>query len=281
MSRSIFRAAILAGAISAAGGALAQSGSADDVVVARVDGTEIYSSDVALLHSTLPQQYRRMPVDLLFDQLVESLVDRVVVANLARGAGLLEDTKIKRRIALSIEGILHETYIVRGIDAAVTDERLRIACSETIAAQGGETEVHARHILLENEKDALAVIAELQAGADFVDLASKRSRGPSASSGGDLGYFAHGKMVPEFADAAFAIGDGEITTTPVKTQFGWHVIRVEGRRQGAPPSFEDSVDALREEEARRVMTEIVANARQGARVTLFNPDGSDREQAKE
>jgi peptidyl-prolyl cis-trans isomerase C len=114
-----------------------------------------------------------------------------------------------------------------------------------------------------------------------VDLASKKSRGPSASNDGDLGYFSHGKMVPEFADAAFALGAGEITETLVKTQFGWHVIRVEGRRNGAPPSFEDSVDGLREEELRRVMTEIVATARENAEVTLFSPDGSAREKAKE
>jgi peptidyl-prolyl cis-trans isomerase C len=148
MSRSVFLAAVFAGAVSAVGGAFAQGVTADDVVVARVNGAEVYRSDVVLLHSTLPQQYQRMPVDLLFDQLVESLVDRMVVANAARAAGYLEDVKVKRRIALSIEGILHEVFIVREISEGVTEEQLRLVYSETIAKQGGETEVHAPHILL-------------------------------------------------------------------------------------------------------------------------------------
>jgi peptidyl-prolyl cis-trans isomerase C len=106
-------------------------------------------------------------------------------------------------------------------------------------------------------------------------VAKSKSTGPTAQQGGDLGYFSKDQMVPEFAAAAFALKTGEITAEPVQTQFGWHVIRLEDRRAAAAPSFEDSVNELRGQEAQQVIGEISAGLREKAEIKLFNPDGSE------
>jgi peptidyl-prolyl cis-trans isomerase C len=115
-----------------------------------------------------------------------------------------------------------------------------------VAATPPEEEISARHILVETEEEAKALITELDAGKDFAELAKEKSTGPSAGQGGDLGFFTKGRMVPEFEAAAFEITPGEYGKEPVKTQFGWHVIKVEERRETAPPAFEEVADQVRQ-----------------------------------
>jgi peptidyl-prolyl cis-trans isomerase C len=133
--------------------------------------------------------------------------------------------------------------------------------------------------LLETEEDAKAVIAELKGGADFAETAKAKSTGPSADNGGDLGFFTKGRMVPEFSEAAFAMKVGEVSSTPVQTQFGWHVIKVDDRRQAPPPSFEESVDQLRDEGARQIIAAELVSLREGLEIKTFNLDGSEIEAA--
>ncbi|NJO38685.1 MAG: hypothetical protein HC871_15110, partial [Rhizobiales bacterium] len=121
-------------------------------------------------------------------------------------------------------------------------------------------EVRARHILLASEDDAKAVIAELEGGADFSELAKEKSTGPSGPQGGDLGYFKKGQMVPEFGDAAFAMDVGSTSAAPVKTQFGFHVIKVEDKRK-VEPSFEETEPQIRQEVARAIVTALVEDLR--------------------
>jgi len=117
------------------------------------------------------------------------------------------------------------------------------------------------------------VSEELAGGADFAELAKERSTGPSGPNGGDLGYFRESQMVPEFAEAAFAMEVGTSSETPVQTQFGWHVILVEDRRS-VEPSFEDSEPQLRQDVAREIVTSMVDDLREGAEIERFNLDGS-------
>jgi peptidyl-prolyl cis-trans isomerase C len=137
-------------------------------------------------------------------------------------------------------------------------------------------EVHARHILVGSEAEARDIIKQLDAGADFAELAKAKSTDPSAkTNGGDLGYFRRDAMVPEFAEAAFTIKPGTIDQEPVKTQFGWHVIKVEDRRQTVPP-FAEKEPELREQVAREIVTALVASARSGAKIERFNLDGTPK-----
>ena len=127
---------------------------------------------------------------------------------------------------------------------------------------------------METEGRASEIIADLKKGEDFAELARKRSTGPSASAGGDLGYFSADQMVPEFAKAAFALDKGEFTETPVKTQFGWHVIKVEDRRPAAPPTVEEVSETLRAELSREIGAAYIQGLREKADVQRFDPDGS-------
>ena len=137
-------------------------------------------------------------------------------------------------------------------------------------------EVHARHVLLDSEADARAVIAELDKGGSFAEIAKARSKDPSAAQNeGDLGYFTHEAMVPEFSTAAFAMPKGSWSKDPVQSQFGWHVILVEDKRT-TTPTFAEKEPQLREEVSRQILTSLLDDARGGAQIERFNIDGTPR-----
>lgn len=248
---------------------------AEDGVVATVNGEEIRGSDVAMLFSSLPAQYRQSTIDTIYPRLVESLVDRKQLAQAARREGLADTAEVKRRLAYFTDETLQNAFFAHRVEAKLTEERLRAAYETMIAARQPDVEVRARHILLEGEEEAKAVIAELEAGADFAELAKRKSTGPSGANGGDLGYFTQAKMVPAFAQAAFALEPGAITTAPVETRFGWHVIKVENRRETPPPSFEEVQTTIRDQEARQLISELTASLRAAAEVRRFGPDGEE------
>lgn len=254
----------------AVGAAHGQSGDAEDGVVATVNGEEIRGSDVAMLFSSLPAQYRQSTIDTIYPRLVESLVDRKLLAQAARREGLADTAEVKRRLAYFTDETLQNAFFAHRVEAKLTEERLRAAYETMIAARQPDVEVRARHILLEGEEEAKAVIAELEAGADFAELAKRKSTGPSGANGGDLGYFTQAKMVP-----AFALEKGAITTAPVETRFGWHVIKVEDRRETPPPSFEDVRTSIRDQQARQLISELTASLRAAAEVRRFGPDGEE------
>ena len=259
----------------AVGAAHGQSGDAEDGVVATVNGEEIRGSDVAMLFSSLPAQYRQSTIDTIYPRLVESLVDRKQLARAARREGLADTAEVKRRLAYFTDETLQNAFFAHRVEAKLTEERLRAAYETMIAARQPDVEVRARHILLEGEEDAKAVIAELEAGADFAALAKQKSTGPSGANGGDLGYFTQAQMVPAFAQAAFALEPGAITTAPVETRFGWHVIKVEDRRETPPPSFEEVQTTIRDQEARHLISELTASLCAAAEVRRFGPDGEE------
>ncbi len=247
-----------------------------DPVVARVNGTEIRLSDVSEAAQQLPAEMRTMPPAMLFPLLVDKLVDEVAVVELARKRGLHQEPAVARQMARAQDQALQRALISREVGPDVTEEKLRARYESEIAGKPGTEEVHARHILLGSEADAKAVIAELKKGADFAALAKARSADKGSSDGGDLGFFKKADMVPEFAEAAFALKPGQITETPVKTQFGWHVIRLEERRTAPPPAFEEAYDGLRTKAIQEGVDEVLKEARAGLNVQRFNMDGTPR-----
>ena len=246
-------------------------------VVAVVNGEEIHFGEVAAFVQSLPQQYRSVPLPQLYPHIVDQLVSRKLIAAVAVKDGLENDEDYKRRRAVMEERLLQEVYMQQKIDQELTEAKLKERYEETIAKNPGEAEVHARHILLKTEDEAKAVIAEVNGGADFAVVAKEKSTGPSASKGGDLGFFKRGDMVPEFAEVAFSLKAGEVSAEPVKTQFGWHVIKVEERRDAAPPSFAESVEELRRDMIADLAKSLVDGAREGADIKRFNLDGTAME----
>ncbi len=246
----------------------------DDPVVAIVNGAPIQRSDVEEARGRLPARMRQLPLQAVFDLLLDSLINTKLVAGQAREQGLHEEEKIKRQMARIEDQILERAFLVRYIEKRVTEDTLQERYKKLVEETKGKEEISARHILVETEGRAREIIADLKKGEDFAELAKKRSTGPSAAAGGDLGFFSADQMVPEFAEAAFALDKGQFTETPVKTQFGWHVIKVEDRRAAKPPAVEEVSETLRADLAREIGSAYIQGLREKADVQRFNPDGS-------
>jgi peptidyl-prolyl cis-trans isomerase C len=243
----------------------------EDPVVATVDGDEIRLSEVRAAHAQLPEQYRDAPLELIFQPLLEQMIDRKLAANEARKQNVQDEPAVKRQLAAAEDSVLQSALWNRKIEDALTDEKVRARYEQEVAGKPGQEEVHARHILVKTEAEAKDVRAALLKGADFAKLAAEKSADPTP--GGDLGFFPRGVMVPEFTEAAFKLKPGELSE-PVQSKFGWHIIRVEAKRDGAPPSFEESADELRMGMAREIVGAERKRLREAAKVETFNPDGT-------
>ena len=257
----------------------AQTAVTGERVVATVNGEEILASDVAAMYRSLPAQYQQVPMESLFPQMIDNLVSRKLVAEAARAAGILDDPEVRARMQRNQEIILQDVYLVRRIETEIDQARLRSAYERMTSSWQEEEEVRASHILVATEAEAAAIIDALAAGAEFADLARERSTGPSGPAGGDLGYIRYAQMVPSFAAAAFALDPGEVSPAPVQTRFGWHVITVVDRRVSRTPSFEDSVEGLREQETQALIRGLVAGLREAAVVEILAPVPSGVEEA--
>ena len=250
-----------------------------DTVVARVDGMEIHRSDVEQSRLRLPERFQSVPLESVFGFLVNSLVDSKLVVAEARKINLQDSDDVKKTMARIEEQVLERAFLGAYIENRITDELMQAQYQKLLKNTVAEDEVHARHILLETEAQARQVITELNGGADFAELAKTRSKGPSGATGGDLGFFGKAQMVEAFATAAFALEKGAITSEPVQTQFGWHVIKLEDRRKVQPPSFKDSEQQLRQEVSSMIGADFLQSVRKAATVERFNLDGTPMKDA--
>ena len=243
-----------------------------DTVIARIDGDPLHLSELVVEQLALPQQYQQIPLDQVFPQLVARVIERRLMAREAARVGLDGDPAVTRLLRRARDLVLLEAYATKHVQPKLNDAAVRARFERDHAGARGEEEVHARHILVESEADALAVIGELKGGADFAELAKTRSTGPSGPRGGDLGFFAKGAMVPPFAEAAFALRPGEISG-PVKTRFGWHVIKLDARRQAEGPEFGELRDKIRGQIAQEEIGKIITELRKGAKVDIYTLEG--------
>ena len=246
-------------------------GQEPDPVVAKVNGTEIHRSDVMKSAKNLPPQMQAQAEDLM-PVLIERLVDIQLITQAAAADGLENDSTVMERLAEVKRELIRQVYLERLVEQEVTDEKLQARYEEFIEENPPEEQVKARHILVEDEAAAREVIEELDEGADFSELASERSIGPSGPRGGDLGYFTSGTMVPAFSQAAFALDAGSYTEEPVQTQFGWHVILVEDKRATPTPSLDEVREQLTEEVTRAVFQEKLAELREDADIEIIQPE---------
>jgi peptidyl-prolyl cis-trans isomerase C len=257
-----------------AAAALAEGAARPDPVVARVDGEEIHLSDMAEAAQSLPDEVRGMPPTVLYPMLLDQMIDRKALVIAARKEGLDKEPGVQRAIARATDQVLQNAILSKDIGPLVTDAALHARYDKEFANKPGEEEVHARHILVGDEATAKKIIAELKAGADFSALAKKYSTDPQAQNGGDLGFFKKGDMVPEFADAAFALKPGEYTQTPVHTQFGWHIIKLEEKRTAPPPTFEQARDEIRQQIIQEAVRADLEKLKVGMPIEKFAMDGS-------
>ena len=239
--------------------------SASDPVIARVNGVDIKQSDLALAEEDVGADMQAASPEAKREHLISYLADIIMVTQAADKKNLADDPDFKRRLAFLRSKLLMGYELQQEAKTALTDEALKQTYDEAVKSMSGQEEVRARHILVEGEDEAKAIIEQLKGGADFAKLAKEKSKDPGAAEGGDLGYFTKDQMVPEFADVAFKMYPGQLSN-PVKTQFGWHVIKVEDKRIKQPPEFEKVKDQIEAYLARKAQSDFIAKLRQSAKV---------------
>src|SRR5215472_3958366 len=201
-----------------------------DPVLARANGVDIRQSDLALAEEDIGSAMPQMGPEQKRDYLITYLADVIILAQAADQHQLANRSDVKQRIEFERHKALMEAMLQDAGKAAMTDDALHKVYDAAIKqTPANEEEVHARHILVPTEGEAKDIQAQLKNGADFATLAKQKSKDPGAAEGGDLGYFTKDQMVPEFAEAAFKLDKGQISD-PVKTQFGWHIIKIEDKR---------------------------------------------------
>ncbi len=246
-------------------GALAQS----DTVVATVSGQSITEADVQMAVSELDQQFAQLTPEQKRAAALSAIIEIRLMSEKAKASKLDQDENFKRKLAFLNERALHAQVIEKEISPKVTDEMLKARYDKEVAARPPAEEVRARHILVKTEEEAKEIIAKLDGGADFEALAKEKSSDPgSGANGGDLGFFSKGQMVPEFEAAAFALEPGAYTKTPVKSDFGFHVIKLEEKRTQPPVAFDEVKDQIRQLVFRDVYFEAVKQLRAGAQVEI-------------
>ena len=257
------------------GGAMALAAGAqqikDDKVIAIVNGHEIKISEVQMATDDIIGQLPDLPPKLRYPFVVEFLVERHLMAQLAVKEGVADTDEYKRRLALYQAKALRDAYFFQKIRPQVTDEEIKAAYDSESAKVAQTERVRARHILLGSEKEATDILARLKAGEKFEDLAKKYSLDGSKDYGGDLGYFTAPEMVAEFSKAAFALKVGEVSQ-PVKTDFGWHVIKIEDRKTGAAQPFDQVKSAIRNVLLRKKVQETMDELRKTAKIEVLDED---------
>jgi peptidyl-prolyl cis-trans isomerase C len=243
----------------------------EDKVIAIVNGHEIRVSEVQMATDDIMGQLPDLPPKVRYPFVVEYLIERHLLAQLAVKEGIADTDEYKRRLALYQAKALRDAYFFQKIRPQVTEEEIRKVYEEESAKLQQTERVRARHILVGTEKEAQDIVARLAKGEKFEDLAKQFSLDGSKDYGGDLGYFTQPEMVPEFSKAAFALKAGE-TSQPVKTDFGWHIIRLEDRKQGAAQPYDQVKSAIRNVLLRRKVGETMEKVRAASKVEILDED---------
>lgn len=236
---------------------------ADDIVVI-INGSPVSRTQFELAESELGAELAGLPRAERQSVVLEYLVETMLMADAAKRHGLDQDAKYKERLAYYRRRALRDMFFERKIRDSVTEAQARAIYDRQIGPIAAKDEVRVRHILVETKAEAEKILAELEQGRNFGALAQQYSLGPSRVQGGDLGYFTRGQMVEAFENAAFALEVGEVSK-PVKTQFGWHVLRVEDKRSSEVPSFETVKNRIRapliQQRARAVLRALKKDAK--------------------
>lgn len=302
MATQIFRQALVAGAIltlsagivqaqdnttptAPAAAAPAKPGEPDPkLVVAKLNGTDITRQDIIDSAAGLRDDIRSN-LDQFFPQLLDRYIFLKLVAEKGRADGLDKDPEVTKMVADSVKQIednaVREIFFRKQIEAKITDaavdaryEELKAKFDEEVKKTPPQREIDASHILLKTEDEAKAVIEQLKGGADFATLAKEKSIDPSAKgNSGDLGWFTQDVMVKEFGDAAFAMKKGEVSTAPVKSQFGFHVIKLNDERTKPLPTFDKQKDEIRLDLVEELRQEVAKGLKEAAKLEIIDPTG--------
>ena len=251
----------------------------EGIVVAVIDGQRIKLEELEAIKNSIPQ-LKDMTMDTVYNNLLEGYVNGKVILKAAEKTGIQNRPEIQKAINDAKEQIITRAYIAEQLQARLTQDKIKAIYAEELKNFVPQDEIHARHILVATEKEAKDLIVQLKNGANFEELANKHSldKNPNMENGGDLGYFRKDMMIPEFANEAFAIKVGKISEKPIRTPFGWHVVKVEDKRKAAPPTIAEVEDLIKARFAETTVPEILAEERSKMQVILLDPLGVNNKQ---
>lgn len=244
---------------------------ADSKVIAKVNGIEITDGDLASARAEVGAEIASIPVAARTRVLVEYLVENQLMAEAAEKGELATGSVFEDRIKYYRRRALRDLYFDKHVRGAVTETDAKKLYDAQVASIKPEIELRARHILVKTEEEARDVVEKVNRGGDFAELAKETSTGPSKTQGGDLGYFTKGQMVKEFEEAAFALKPGDVSE-PVKTQFGWHVIKIEDKRKKGAPPFDSVKDRIMAALVQQKTQQTIKDLRAKAKVEFVDPD---------
>ena len=242
-------------------------------VVAVVGDEEINRLDVLNFVQQLPPNIRQLPLDQLFPLALDQVINTKVIENNVDTSEVEDNDLVQKQIEESRKQILQRAYLEKVVGEKMTDKQLKNAYDEAVGSQPDVEEVKAAHILVEEESTAKDIIKKLNDDGDFAELAKEYSKDGTAENGGDLGYFAKSDVVPEFADAAFSLKEGTYTKEPVKSQFGYHVIKLEEKRMRPKPTFEESKQFLENQLSRQILEDTIEEWKNDAEIKRFDING--------
>ena len=249
--------------------AVAAPALAEVKVLAHVDGQPVTDQDVAQLMATMGQQLQQLPEPARKRAALDRLIDMKVIAAQAAKDGLDKSDEVQKRLEQVRQQLLINEYVKQKVDASITDAEVKARYEKDAAAFVAPEETKARHILVKTKEEATAIIADLDKGGDFAKIAEEKSQDPgSAKQGGDLGYFGPGDMVKPFEDAVAALKVGEYTKTPIETQFGFHVIKLDDRRKQKIPGLDEVKDQVRQALVGERFVEKLAEIKKGVKIDV-------------
>ncbi|QMU59379.1 MAG: peptidylprolyl isomerase [Boseongicola sp.] len=268
IKRTIYAAAVAFVALSAP--ASSDNHADPNMVVASVNGTDITLAHMIVLKQRLPEQYQQLPPNVLFDGILDQLVQQTLLGQDG------DDLTIGSRATLdNEERLLRASQVMQELsEQASTDAALQATYDASYGAIEPETEFNASHILVDTEEEAIALVDQLNGGADFALLAQEKSTGPSGPNGGQLGWFGIGAMVPPFEAAVIALDPGNISA-PVQTQFGWHVVRLNEKRQKDAPTLEQVRGEIEQQVQRQAIEARAMELTETATISRMTVDQID------
>ena len=236
----------------------------DIPIVANVNKEKISLETMIHAMNELPPEIQSQPFMSYYEELLERVIDIKLIAQEGKKINLEEEPSVKAAIDFVTEKVLMQAFLSKYVQKNISEESLKASYNNYIADEISREEIKASHILLDTQNEAVEVIKMLNNGDDFAEVAKNKSTGPSGPSGGDLGWFKRGQMVPPFENAAFSLGKNEISQKPIRTQFGWHVIKVFEKRIPQAPSYENMKNNLIQDLERKIVSKKIQDLRNNA-----------------
>lgn len=266
MKRKASAALFLAAAIFAA-----PAWAAPETEVAKVNGQAITEAELTFAEAEIGQELAGVPAESRRRVLTEYLIEAHLMADSAEKAKLAEGPAFEARMKYYRLRALRDAYFEKQVRDSVPEAEARALYEERVKSMPAQEEVRARHILVKTEDEAKKVASELTGGADFAETAKKYSQDRGGQGGGDLGYFSRGQMVKAFDDAAFSLEQGKLSA-PVQSEFGWHIIKVEDKRNRQPPAFEEVKDQITASLIQGKLQATVLDLRKNGTIEILDAD---------